>query len=110
MQSQLHLKTNPTLKDIQQYVAEMEKERSFTDVSLLETYLLLVEEIGELAKCIRNSHTPMRSDIAKQYDDNIAHEIADIILVLTSVANRLGVDFEEAIRAKEEINKQRIWE
>jgi NTP pyrophosphatase (non-canonical NTP hydrolase) len=108
--STLHLKPNPTLADIQTYVADMEEERGFTDETILETYLLLVEEVGELAKCIRkSSHTNMRTDAAKQYDENAAHEIADVILLLNSVANRMGVDIEKAIREKEELNKKRIW-
>jgi NTP pyrophosphatase (non-canonical NTP hydrolase) len=108
--SQLHLGKNPTLADIQQYVADMEKERGFTKVTLLETYLLLVEEVGELAKCIRkSSHTSMRTDTARKYQDDAAEEIADIIMVLTAVANRLDVDIEQAFRDKEELNKQRVW-
>ncbi|HWZ66145.1 MAG TPA: MazG nucleotide pyrophosphohydrolase domain-containing protein [Patescibacteria group bacterium] len=109
--SKLHLKDNPTLKDIQQYVAEMEIERGFTSVTVLETCLLLIEEMGELAKCVRkSSHTSMRVDSAKQYQENAAEEIADIILVLTSIANRLDVDLETALREKEEVNKLRVWE
>lgn len=107
--SNLHLKTDPTFKDLQQYVADMEEERGFTKVSLLQTYVLFVEEVGELAKYIRKHQDGMRLDIAKQYSSSIAEEMADILLVLTAVANRLGVDLETAVREKEEINKQRVW-
>lgn len=108
--SKLHLKDNPTLKDIQQYVAEMEIERGFTNITILETYLLLIEEVGELAKCIRKSpHTSMCTDSTRQYQENAAEEIADVIIVLTAIANRMNVDLEAAFREKEEINKKRIW-
>jgi NTP pyrophosphatase (non-canonical NTP hydrolase) len=105
----LHLKESPSLDDIQRYIADMEQERGFTDVTLLQTYLLLVEEVGELAKSIRKSHTDMRTDAAKSYDETAAHEIADVLMVLTAIANRLGVDMEQAFREKEERNKQRTW-
>ncbi len=108
--SKLYLKDNPTLDEIQTYVAEMEVERGFTKVSLLETYLLLAEEVGELAKCIRkSSHTSMRTDAARNYSDDAAEEIADIIMVLTAVANRMNVNIEKAFRDKEELNKLRVW-
>jgi len=108
-QSNLHFKEDTSLKELQQYIAEMEEERGFTHVSVLQTYLLLVEEVGELAKCIRKSEKGMRTDSAKNYDEETAHEVADIIMVLTAVANRLGVDIESAVREKEEQNKRRVW-
>jgi NTP pyrophosphatase (non-canonical NTP hydrolase) len=108
--SSLHLKDNPTLKDMQQYVADMEIERGFTDNTLLETYLLLIEEVGELAKCIRKSpHTSLRTDAARVYQEDAAEEIADVIIVLTAVANRLGINLETAFRDKEDLNKKRVW-
>lgn len=107
--SNLHLKSDPTFKDLQDYVDEMEHERGFIDQSSLQTFLLLAEEVGELAKVVRKSHAGMRTDSSRDYNDDAASEIADIFLVATAVANRLGVDIEEAIRAKEEKNKLREW-
>lgn len=107
--STLHLKPNPTLGDIQQYVIDMEKERGFTQQTLLEVWVLLSEEIGELAKCVRKTATSMNTDKAKHYDFDAAGEFADILIVLSAVANRLGVDLEQAFRDKEEENKKRVW-
>lgn len=107
--STLHLKPNPTLVDIQQYVIDMEKERGFTQQTLLEVWVLLSEELGELAKCIRKSATSLNTDTAKHYDFNAAGEFADILIVLCAVANRLDVDLEQALRDKEEENKKRVW-
>lgn len=109
MASKLYLKPNPTLQDIQLYVKQMAEERGFADQTPLQTYLLLTEEIGELAKCIRKSHASMRIDAGKQYDLDAAQEIADIIIVLACIANQLHVDMERAFRDKEEQNKQREW-
>ena len=107
--SNLHLKEQPSLSDLQQYIRDMVRERGFQDQTPLQTYLLLSEEMGELAKCIRKSHGNMAIDTNKQYDLDAAGEIADIIIVLTCLANQLGVDMEQAFRAKEEQNKQRVW-
>jgi NTP pyrophosphatase (non-canonical NTP hydrolase) len=109
MASKLHLKPNPTLNDIQAYVQQMAEERGFANQSPLQTYLLLTEEIGELAKCVRKSHASMAIDTQKQYELDAAGEIADIIIVLTCIANQLDVNMEQAFRDKEDKNKQRIW-
>jgi NTP pyrophosphatase (non-canonical NTP hydrolase) len=107
--STLHLKPGPTLSDIQQYVIDLEKERGFTKHTTLEQCLLLMEEMGELAKCVRKSATTMGTDTAKQYDFNAAGEFADILIVLCAVANRMDIDLEQALRDKEEVNKKRVW-
>ena len=109
MQSNLHLKPNPTLADIQRYVIDMEKERGFTEQTVLEVWPLLTEEIGELAKCIRKTNTSLHTGSAKHYDFDAAGEFADILIVMCAVANRMGVDLEQALRDKEEENKQRVW-
>ena len=109
MASKLYLKPNPTLDDIQTYIKDMAAERGFASQTPLQTFLLLSEEVGELAKCVRKSHASMAIDTQKQYDLNAAGEIADIIIVLTCIANQLGVNMEQAFRDKEEQNKQRIW-
>jgi NTP pyrophosphatase (non-canonical NTP hydrolase) len=109
MTSKLILKENPTLSDIQQYVTSLEQERGFDKNTVLEKYLLLSEEIGELAKCIRKQATPMRTDTAQHYEFNTAGEFADIIILLCALANRLDINLEQAFRDKEEINKGRTW-
>lgn len=108
--TKLNLPINPTLADLQQYVRDMVDERGFTKQTVLQEYLMLTEEVGELAKCIRKSHANMRIDSKKKYELDAAGEIADILIVLTTIANKMGVDIEKAFREKEEINKNRVWQ
>ncbi len=103
----LHLKQNPTLFDIQQYVQDLEKVRGFTEVTMTQNCLLLGEEVGELFKAIRKSEN-MRVDQSSKIG-TVDEEIADIIIFLCSIANRLDIDIEKAFRDKEEINKLRSW-
>ena len=107
--SKLFLKEDPTLADIQQYVRDLEVERGFTRHGIVDQSLLLVEEVGELCKVVRKYHTKLGIDTSKKYDFDAAGEVADVIIMLAAVANRLGVDMEQALRDKEEQNKQRIW-
>jgi NTP pyrophosphatase (non-canonical NTP hydrolase) len=107
--SDLHLKDAPTLADIQQYVIDMERERGFSNSGVLEQFLLLVEEVGELGKVIRKHKSSLGIDANKQYDLDAAGEVADVLIMLSAVANRLGIDMEQALRGKEEQNKKRTW-
>jgi NTP pyrophosphatase (non-canonical NTP hydrolase) len=108
--SKLHLKPNPTLGDIQTYVKDMGIERGFDQQSPMQAAILLGEEVGELFKVIRKHHAGIAIDARKTYQLDAAGEIADIIIVLSCIANRLGVDMEQAFREKEEHNKQRVWQ
>jgi NTP pyrophosphatase (non-canonical NTP hydrolase) len=103
------LKVNASLRDIQQYVEQLENERGFASNTVLQKCLLLGEEVGELFKAVRKDHGGMRYDVLTNYSPDAAGEIADILLLLTAVANRLGVDMESAIRQKEAVNKHRSW-
>jgi len=104
---QLILPEKPTFKDFQHYVHQLENERGFLDDNVLQKCLLLGEEIGELFKTIRK-------DIGAKVDNdsrfkNIEHELADILVILCTIANRYKIDLEKAFREKEEINKKRVW-
>jgi NTP pyrophosphatase (non-canonical NTP hydrolase) len=101
------LKTHPTLKDFQEYVKALEIERGFAHQDVISKCLMLGEEVGELFKSIRK--TSGMSIDEKSKVSSVADEMADIIIMLCSVANRTGVDLEEAFRNKEKINANRKW-
>ena len=107
MPSNLHLKDQPTLKDIQKYVSDMMEERGFSDETALQLCLLLGEEIGELFKAVRKSEN-IKSDGNSNFT-SIEEEIADILIYLSAIANRYDIDLEKAFRNKEELNKKREW-
>jgi len=103
----LILKDKPTLKEIQEYVENLEQERGFTEVSVIQNCLLLGEEVGELFKAVRKAE---KMKVDKKSDlTSVAEELADIMIYLAAVANRYNIDLENAFRNKEEINKKREW-
>ncbi len=101
------LKEKPTLSDIQKYVMELEKERGFTEQTVLQKSLMLGEEMGELFKAIRKREK-IKID-HKSIVGSIDEELADMLIFMCSIANRFGIDLEKAFREKEEINKKRTW-
>lgn len=104
----LELKSNPTLKDFQDYVLKMKKERGFNTSDKFYECCLLAEECGELISAIRKNTKGGKVGSGSTVG-NISEELADVLIYVCSLANIHGIDLEEAFRAKEEINKTRSW-
>lgn len=103
----LQLKSNPTLRDLQDYVAKMVKLRGFDKETLPEVFMLFLEECGEMAKAARKTQN-IKSDHNSEHFD-LEHEIADVFIYLLDICNYCDIDLEESFRGKEEINKKRLW-
>ena len=105
-----NLKEENTLKDVQNYIKNVIEIRGFDKQPVEQTMLLLIEEVGELAKAIRKDATTMKSDKNKlEHYDSIESEIADVFIVLTSVCNKLNIDLYDVVKNKEEENIKRHW-
>ncbi len=102
------LKQQPNLSDFQKYVIELEKERGFSDQTIIDKCLLLGEEVGELFKAVRKSEG-LVVDANSNFTD-IGDELADILIYVCAIANRKNIDLEKAFLKKEEKNKLRKWE
>lgn len=107
MKSRLNLKKDPTLGDLQRYVAAMVRERGFEKETIPELFMLFLEECGELAKAARKMHGMKRDKKSKEFD--LGHEAADVLNYLLAICNTFDINLEAAFREKEEINKKRVW-
>lgn len=85
-----------TIKELQEAVDQWVKEFGVRYFSELTNMACLTEEVGELARVM-----------ARQYGDqsfkpgeksNIGEEMADVLWVLTCLANQTGVDLTEEMR------------
>lgn len=104
---ELSLKQNPSLKDFQNYVIELEKQRGFSEQTAIEKCLLMGEEMGELFKAVRKA-VKIKTDVNSNVG-SVSEELADLFIYLCAIANRFEIDMEQAFRKKEEINKKREW-
>ncbi|MFL5660152.1 MAG: MazG nucleotide pyrophosphohydrolase domain-containing protein [Ktedonobacteraceae bacterium] len=104
-----HLKDDPTLNDLQRYLALVCQERGWTKDSPSEKFVLFIEEVGELAKAMRKA-AGLYEERTKQRDMSLEEEFADVLSYLLDLANCFQVDLEKAFRAKEQINQSRKWE
>lgn len=100
-----------TLSELQTYFREVLLLRGFQNDSVADKMLLLIEEVGELAKAIRKEQTGLGIDYSRiENYDSVKCELADALIVLIALSNLLGVDLYEAIYEKEKINIERRWE
>ena len=99
-----------TLTQVQEYVDMMVKIRGFDKESIQETVLLLLEEMGELAKAVRKSETKMSVDESRMNSyESVESEVADVFFVLTALCNRLNINLLNAFKEKEMKNCERKW-
>ena len=97
----LELKNNPTLKDFQQYVLQMKRERGFNTTDKFYECCLLAEECGEVISAVRKN-SKSGSVASDSVAGNVAEELADVFIYVCSLANMHGIDLERAFREKEE--------
>ena len=95
----LPLKQAMALDDLQRYVADMEEERGFSHRDIVQQCLLLGEEVGELFKAVRK-HEKMRISTTS-VTGTVDEELADVLIYLCAIANRLGISIDDELRKRE---------
>jgi NTP pyrophosphatase (non-canonical NTP hydrolase) len=90
------LKYLRTLRDVQQDIDHLIKEEWHSHYwTPLSNLARLTEEVGELAREI-NHHYGEKPKKASEEDGNIAAELGDILYILATLANSIGVDLDAA--------------
>lgn len=95
-----------SFKAYQDYIRQMAVERGFSEHSVEQKFVKLMEELGELAQA---SGKKVKLSVSQDHSDKVAEEAADVFIVFTDLCNKLGVDLETAVHAKEIKNKSRTW-
>jgi NTP pyrophosphatase (non-canonical NTP hydrolase) len=99
------LPAQPTLADYQTLIRTLIIERGWNEETVPEVLMLLMEEVGELAKAIRRINGQKTHQDSKVHD--VEEELADCLWLLVDISNRLDIDLEKAFRDKEAKNKSR---
>ena len=89
------------LKELQQKVDGWIKEYGVRYFNELTNMAILTEEVGELARIIARKYG--EQSFKKGEKENLADEIADILWVLTCLANQTGVDLTQAIEDRKSV-------
>lgn len=92
------------LGQLQAYIKRIVTARGFGDESIRDVVLLLVEEVGELAKAVRRAVGLKTSPSSSTLQKTVSHELADCLIYLLDIANLTDVDLEQAFQEKEKLN------
>jgi len=103
------------MADYQRYIHRLEESKGWLDVDLVHNCFLMGEEVGELFKAIRQ-HNRYYDEGGAARDSNpaerkqaVAEELVDVFNYVLALANRLEIDMEQAFRAKNARNQERVW-
>lgn len=83
------------LKALQQQVDQWIRTYGVRYFSELTNMAVLTEEVGELARVMARKYGDQSFKPGEK--ENIEEEIADVLWVLTCIANQTGVDLESAM-------------
>ena len=86
-----------TIKELQATVDQWIHEHGVRYFNELTNTALLVEEVGEVARIMARTYGE-QSFKASDKDKNLADELADVLFVLTCIANQTGIDLEKAMQ------------
>jgi len=92
----------PNVQVFQRYYKRVASQRGYERETAQNCLLLMVEEVGELARCLRKREKLTRHGASPRVSE--AHELADVFLYTIHMANILGLDLGSAVREKEEVN------
>ena len=97
------------IRDLQQRVDEWIHTYGVRYFCELTNMAVLTEEVGELARVMARRYGDQSFKAGEK--DNLADEMADVLWVLTCLANQTGVDLEQAMernfQKKTERDKER---
>jgi NTP pyrophosphatase (non-canonical NTP hydrolase) len=96
----------PALRAFQEYYKRAAIQRGYTKEHPNDCLLLMVEEVGELARALRKREKLVRH--GSYGSSNEAHELADVFLYVVHMANILGLDLSNIVREKEFINVEKF--
>lgn len=98
-----------SLKELQEYAHQAVLKRGFDKESPRDIMLLMVEEVGELAKSLRK-FIGLKTDAEKSEKySKVQEELADVLFYLLDLAGSCNIDLFQAFKEKEEKNNQRTW-
>lgn len=104
----MHNPTDDSLKKLQARIWQMNKDRGLNTEDASKKLVMLMEEVGELAKAVRKVSGMKFTDTTKQTE--LSEELADVMIVLLGLASMMDIDLFDAVIAKEAINNSRTWE
>ena len=98
------------LNKLNNEVDEFVKERKWEKYHIPKNLVMALSgEVGELNECFQWLNNTEIEELKKSPDKlvPIEHEIADVFIYLIRIANKMGINIEDAVYNKMELNRQK---
>ena len=95
-----------TLKEAQEKVDQWIKKYSVRYFDELTNTVILMEEVGEVARIMARSYGEQSSKKSDE-ESSLSNELTDVLFVLICLANQTGVDLEQAFEENMKKNTKR---
>lgn len=102
----IELPERAAMPDYQRYIHDLESLHGWLQQDLVHNCFRMGEEVGELFKAVRQYEKRPADATAREH---VGEELVDVLNYLLAIANRTGVDLEQAFREKNARNQQRTW-
>lgn len=103
----MNIPKDDSLRKLQAYIWQMNIERQFNTEDAGKKLVMLMEEVGELAKAVRKTIGLKFTDTTKITE--LREELGDVQIVLLGLASLLDIDMFDAVVEKEKKNRKRTW-
>ena len=108
----IELPERAAMQEYQKYIHDLEALHGWLKLDLVHNCFFMGEEVGELFKAVRKYNKLQVEGQGPSTEEARAHvgeELVDVFNFLLAIANRVGVDLEQAFREKNARNQQRTW-
>jgi len=89
------------IKELQEKIKSADEVRGWDSVFLSQTFVHLIEEMGEIGRHILFRDGYKTGDLSREInDEEFGKELADAIIFLVKLANAQGIDLDSIIQKK----------
>ena len=96
-----------SLRELQKKIAEISKRKGWDKDLPQNKFLLLSEELGEVARAIRKELN-LYGEKEESSKKKLEAEFADLLSYLLDLSNTFNIDLQNAFLEKTEINEKRF--
>jgi NTP pyrophosphatase (non-canonical NTP hydrolase) len=98
-----------TIRDVQDQAIALRTAQGWPENTLEQQTLYLVTEVGEVAREVLNFAQLAAKPDADDAKERLGLELYDVVWNVCDIANRLGIDLDDAFQRKAALNSTRTW-
>ena len=95
-------------QNIQKTIVDARESWGFKSEDQMLLLCGIMTEVGEVATAVRAKYVYNKPDIPEDDKSSLKHEMADVAIYLYALADKCGINLNDAIKSKISINNKRF--